>query len=297
MSVQIHDNGGTANGGVDTSAAQTFTITVTAVNDAPVDSVPGPQTTHQGTPLTFSVANANRPTVTDIDIASGNVTVTVGVAHGTLTLGSTVGVTVTGNGTASVQVTGVPSSVNNALDGLVYAPTSGYSGPDTLTMLSNDNGNTGSGGAKTDSDTVAITVTPNLSPTANADLYSTPEDTASRAPGSGAGSPAANDTDPENDTLAVSAVSSPVGGSVVLAAGQITFTPTADLCGPARASSGTRLSTATAAPPMAWSWSTSPASTTPRWVWPTRTPSPRTTRCPWRRLASSAMTPTPTATP
>src|SRR5207247_2440603 len=33
--VQLHDNGGTANGGVDTSAAQTFTITVTAVNDAP----------------------------------------------------------------------------------------------------------------------------------------------------------------------------------------------------------------------------------------------------------------------
>ena len=232
VSVQIHDNGGTANGGVDTSAAQTFTITVTAVNDAPVDSVPGPQTTHEGTPLTFSVANANRPTVTDIDIASGNVTVTLSVAHGTLTLGSTVGVTVTGNGTASVQVTGVPSSVNNALDGLVYAPTSGYSGPDTLTMLSNDNGNTGSGGAKTDSDTVAITVTPNLSPTANADLYSTPEDTVLVLPSSGAGSPAANDTDPENDTLSVSVVSSPVGGSVVLAAGQITFTPTADLCGP-----------------------------------------------------------------
>ena len=36
VSVQIHDNGGTANGGVDTSAAQTFTITVNAVNDAPV---------------------------------------------------------------------------------------------------------------------------------------------------------------------------------------------------------------------------------------------------------------------
>ena len=31
----LHDNGGTANGGVDTSATQTFTITVTAVNDAP----------------------------------------------------------------------------------------------------------------------------------------------------------------------------------------------------------------------------------------------------------------------
>ena len=232
VSMQIHDNGGTANGGNDTSAIQTFTITVTAVNDAPVNSVPGPQTTHQDDPLTFSVANGNRPTVTDIDIASGNVTVTVSVAHGTLTLGSTAGVTVTGNGTASVQVTGVPSSVNNALDGLVYDPTPAYSGPDTLTMLSNDNANTGSGGAKTDSDTVAITVTPNLSPTANPDLYSTPEDTALVLPSSGAGSPAANDTDPENDTLSVSAVSSPVGGSVVLTAGQITFTPTADLCGP-----------------------------------------------------------------
>ena len=30
MSVQIHDNGGTANGGVDTSAVQTLTITITS---------------------------------------------------------------------------------------------------------------------------------------------------------------------------------------------------------------------------------------------------------------------------
>src|SRR5439155_652361 len=35
VTVQVHDDGGTANSGVDTSAAQTFTITVTAVNDAP----------------------------------------------------------------------------------------------------------------------------------------------------------------------------------------------------------------------------------------------------------------------
>ena len=31
----LQDNGGTANGGVDTSAPQTFVINVTAVNDAP----------------------------------------------------------------------------------------------------------------------------------------------------------------------------------------------------------------------------------------------------------------------
>ena len=35
VSVRIQDHHGTANGGVDTSAAQTFTITVSPVNDAP----------------------------------------------------------------------------------------------------------------------------------------------------------------------------------------------------------------------------------------------------------------------
>jgi hypothetical protein len=35
ITLNLQDNGGTANGGVDTSASQTFTITVNAVNDAP----------------------------------------------------------------------------------------------------------------------------------------------------------------------------------------------------------------------------------------------------------------------
>jgi hypothetical protein len=35
VSATIHDNGGTANGGVDASAAQSFTITVRGVNDDP----------------------------------------------------------------------------------------------------------------------------------------------------------------------------------------------------------------------------------------------------------------------
>src|SRR5437867_2782756 len=35
VTVSIHDDGGTANGGQDTSATQTFTITVTAVDDEP----------------------------------------------------------------------------------------------------------------------------------------------------------------------------------------------------------------------------------------------------------------------
>jgi hypothetical protein len=40
VTVTAHDDGGTANGGQDTSSPQTFTITVVAVNDAP-SFVPG----------------------------------------------------------------------------------------------------------------------------------------------------------------------------------------------------------------------------------------------------------------
>jgi hypothetical protein len=35
ITAQLHDSGGTANGGIDTSAAQAFTVTVSPVNDAP----------------------------------------------------------------------------------------------------------------------------------------------------------------------------------------------------------------------------------------------------------------------
>ena len=38
LTIRLKDNGGTANGGVDTSASQTFTITVLPVNDRPLDS-------------------------------------------------------------------------------------------------------------------------------------------------------------------------------------------------------------------------------------------------------------------
>jgi len=39
VTVTLHDDGGTANGGVDTLATQEFTITVTAVNDAPTVTI------------------------------------------------------------------------------------------------------------------------------------------------------------------------------------------------------------------------------------------------------------------
>jgi hypothetical protein len=60
VTVQLHDNGGTANGGADTSAPQTFTITVTPVNHAPSLAPIPNRTVHAGALVTFS-ASATDP--------------------------------------------------------------------------------------------------------------------------------------------------------------------------------------------------------------------------------------------
>ncbi|KOR33688.1 hypothetical protein AM228_28385, partial [Planktothricoides sp. SR001] len=55
--VQVQDSGGTANGGVNTSTTQTFTITVNSVNDAPSFSNAGNQTLAAWTNTPQTVAN------------------------------------------------------------------------------------------------------------------------------------------------------------------------------------------------------------------------------------------------
>lgn len=56
VTVTLKENGGTANGGIDTSAAQTFTITVSPVNDVPFVSGPIPaQGVLQDSILSFTV--------------------------------------------------------------------------------------------------------------------------------------------------------------------------------------------------------------------------------------------------
>jgi CSLREA domain-containing protein len=161
VSVKLHDDGGTANGGVDTSAQVQFTITVNAVNDAPVNLVPGLQTVSQNNPLTFSIANNNSISVTDVDAGNGQMQETLTATHGTITLGGTAGLAFTvGNGTANTTMTftGTLASINAALQGMVFNPTTGYNGPATLVITSNDQGNTGSGGPLSDTDTINITV-------------------------------------------------------------------------------------------------------------------------------------------
>lgn len=78
-----------------------------------------------------------------------------------MNLASTTNLTaVTAGPAASIEYTGSLADLNAALGaGVLYQSTAGYSGSDTLTAVIDDQGNTGTGGALNDSDTVAITVT------------------------------------------------------------------------------------------------------------------------------------------
>ena len=123
-------------------ATATTTLDIVAVNDPPINTVPGAQTVDEGTILPIAGVS-----VADID--SSALTTTLSVAHGTLNV--TAGPGVTGNGTAIVTIAGTAAQINTALAGLAYADNPDFKGADTLTVATND-------GTATDTDTIAITV-------------------------------------------------------------------------------------------------------------------------------------------
>ncbi|MEA2438344.1 MAG: hypothetical protein QOF65_2900, partial [Thermoleophilaceae bacterium] len=144
------------NPGPPQSTSSSVAITVNAVNDGPVNTVPGAQTTNEDTAITFT--GATKPSVSDVDAGSDPIKVDLSVLNGKLDLSGTAGLTVVGNGTAVVNVTGSQSDINTALDGLKYTPNANYHGSDTVQVHTDDQGKNGSGGALTDTDTVGITV-------------------------------------------------------------------------------------------------------------------------------------------
>ena len=128
-----------------------------------MNTVPAAQTVNEDATLTFNSTNGNLISISDSTDtgqsgATNNLSTTVSVAHGTLTAVTSGSATIGNNGTTSVTLSGTAAEVNAALAGLTYAPTGNYNGSDTLTIVTSDLGNTG-GGALTDTDTVAITVT------------------------------------------------------------------------------------------------------------------------------------------
>ena len=155
ITLTLQDNGGVANGGVDTSAPQTFAINVSAVNDAPVNTVPaGPLSTGVGVPLAFT--GPNSISVADLDAAAGNITTTVSTTIGTLSATAQNGAVVTGSGSNSVSITDIVADVNATLQTLSFNSAAGGTG--TISVLTSDLGNTGSGGPQSDTDLIAVNV-------------------------------------------------------------------------------------------------------------------------------------------
>ena len=200
-------------GGVTETA--TVTINVASVNDAPVNVVPGAQTTTEDTSVVFRASNGNAITVADVD---SNVTTTLTIANGKLTLGSITGVTVTGNGTGTVTVSGSPASVTAALAGLSFAPTADWNGATTLNVSTSD------GVAPAVVSTIGITVSPVFDITP--DSITTAEDTARTF------NVLTNDSF-ENAGATVSSVVQPSHGTVSIGSGgNVTYTPASNYNGP-----------------------------------------------------------------
>ncbi len=159
---QVQDNGGTANGGVDLDASpNTITFNVTAVNDAPVNSVPATQSTLPNTAKVFSTGNGNLISVSDVDAGAASVQAQLVSVNGATTLSTVTGLSFSvGDGTADATMTftGTTTAVNTALAGLSFNPTAAFSGTASLQIVTSDQGSAGTGGTLTDSDTITINV-------------------------------------------------------------------------------------------------------------------------------------------
>lgn len=168
INVTANDGGSTGAGGA-LADSDSFIISVNAVNDGPALTVPGPQSTVENEAV--DLGDPVSVVISDIDAASGVVTVTVTASFGTLTAPTPAGAngSIGGSGTATLVLNGTVANVNTALLSLVYTPDLDFVGNDLLSVEVSDNGNTGSGGALTASETIDVEVISLIRPRARND--------------------------------------------------------------------------------------------------------------------------------
>jgi YVTN family beta-propeller protein len=144
------------------------TVSILHVNQPPANTVPGARTVASGGSLVFSTAHGDRISTADADAGTNPEQVMLSVAHGSLTLAQTTGLSfVSGaNGSSAMVFTGTTADIDAALNGLTYAPAGGYAGKDTLAFSVDDQGNSGDISVpETTTSSVTITVT-SVAPTA-----------------------------------------------------------------------------------------------------------------------------------
>jgi len=130
-------------------ATHTASITVTPVNDGPTTTVPiAVQEVNPAGAVTFSAANGNLMSVSDVDAGIGQFKVTLMATPGTITLNGVAGLTFDpgqgdGTGDATMTFSGTLANINNALNGMTFNRASEYYGLAGVTVTANDQGNTG----------------------------------------------------------------------------------------------------------------------------------------------------------
>lgn len=153
LTIAINDNGNTGTGGA-RSDSDTSTLNISAVNDAPVNTLPASFTIVEDT--TTALIGMS---IADVDAASANLTFNLQVPNGqgTLTASNAGSVSVTGSATPSLTLSGTLSNLNaylgNASNRPRYVPALNNTAVVIITITSNDGGATGSGGAQSDVDT------------------------------------------------------------------------------------------------------------------------------------------------
>lgn len=225
---QVQDDGGTANGGVDTDTTpRTFTFNVNRVNMAPTGT-PANVTIQQGGTYSF---NSGAFGFTDTDADSLNaVIVTTLPGAGTLALNGTA--VTTGQSITAGQISQLTWTPETIASGTPYT---------SFTFQVQDNGGTAFGGHDTDPAPKAFVfnVTKNEPPVAADDAYTVAKNSKATAL-----SLLANDTDAEGDTLSLKTIGGTVitpgvaqtiavtNGTVnVSVSGDVSFTPSTDYVG------------------------------------------------------------------
>ena len=153
LGIAINDNGNTGTGGAQ-NATLNRTITLQPVNDTPGITAPAKITLPDTGTTSISGVSFS-----DVDAGSGSLTVTLAASAGiTVNGASSGGVTASGSG-SNRSFQGNLANLN-AYFGSAQASltTAGLAGSGTLSVGINDNGNTGSGGAKSDSASVAFRI-------------------------------------------------------------------------------------------------------------------------------------------
>ncbi|MFK8030204.1 MAG: LamG-like jellyroll fold domain-containing protein, partial [Gammaproteobacteria bacterium] len=123
-------------GGAESVTGST-TVNLVNVPEPAFINVPIAQSVDEDTPLTFSVLGGNAVVIESGSSYDPVVSVTLGVANGTLTLATTTGISFlngTGDGEATLTISGTESAINTALDGMQFLGDSDYNGSDTLTV-------------------------------------------------------------------------------------------------------------------------------------------------------------------